>query len=166
MKKIDKKGFTLIELLAVIVMLAIVAAVAFTFVVPQITGQAGKNAITSVKTMVTQINQACAEKETAEIMEPAHGNFSGLADPCTESSTAADKETCLAACQTGNCTISFTAADLTAMKLSGDMPNTFTATMNKCNITSLTAAFTGGSFDKITVSLADGTYSYVKATGE
>ena len=60
MKKMNKKGFTLIELLAVIVILAIVAAVTMTVVVPMISGKDEEGAIASVSNMRQQIVNACS----------------------------------------------------------------------------------------------------------
>ena len=56
MKKMNKKGFTLIELLAVIVILAIVAAVTMTVIVPMISGKDLEGAESSVGKMPCSIS--------------------------------------------------------------------------------------------------------------
>ena len=61
MKKLNKKGFTLIELLAVIVILAIVAAVTMTVVVPLSNGKAADGAESSAKNMINQVMGACQD---------------------------------------------------------------------------------------------------------
>ena len=71
MKRMNKKGFTLIELLAVIVILAIVAAVTMTVVVPMISGKNEDGAITSVK----EINKAVANACSADGASTAYGVF-------------------------------------------------------------------------------------------
>ena len=149
MKKMNKKGFTLIELLAVIVILAIVAAVSMTVVVPMIGGRKEEAAISSVKNMVNQITGACQDTLTADIMAPAHVTFSGTfsGDGTLES------------CTTGTCTITFSKTDLRAMNISGDLPSTFTnVVMNKCNITSGDVSFGAkdGQFANINLEIKDG----------
>ena len=155
MKKLNKKGFTLIELLAVIVILAIVAAVTMTVVVPMINEQPKKAAESSTRNMVNQIMGACQDTLTSEIMAPSHGTFAGtVTSPA--SGTASD-------CATGTCTISFSSTNLKDMNISGEMPKTFTATMTKCNMSTATVEFEDGQFDGITVALgADGKYTTTK----
>jgi len=141
MKKLNKKGFTLIELLAVIVILAIVAAVTMTVVIPLINGKNVDGAVSSVRNMNSQIMGACQDSLTASIMEPAHGTFAGT----VASGTLAD-------CTTGTCTIDFSAADLKGMSISGEMPASFEATMTKCNITAETVTFgDSGQFSGLTI---------------
>ena len=144
MKKLNKKGFTLIELLAVIVILAIVAAVTMTVVVPMINGKNVDGAVSSVRNMNSQIMGACQDSLTAEIMNPAHGTFAGtVTNPA--SGTVAN-------CTSGTCSISFSATDLKGMNISGEMPASFTATMTNCNITSETVTFgTTGQFKDLVI---------------
>ena len=158
MKKLNKKGFTLIELLAVIVILAIVAAVTMTVVVPMIAGKNKDGALASARNMINQAMGACQDTLTADIMEPSHGRFpaayvpcNGIADGCASAATD---------CAVGTCTDkTFTAAQIQAMNISGDMPSTFKLTMTKCNVTAATVSFTAGEFSGITITLADGVYS-------
>ena len=150
MKKLSKKGFTLIELLAVIVILAIVAAVTMTVVVPMISGKNVDGAISSVKNMNSQIMGACQDSLTSDIMTPAHGTFAGtVTNPA--SGTVAN-------CTSGTCTISFSATDLKGMNISGEMPASFSATMTNCNITGETVTFgnTGQFKDLVIVMDANG----------
>ncbi len=146
MKKLNKKGFTLIELLAVIVILAIVAAVTMTVVIPLISGKNVDGAVSSVRNMNSQIIGACQDSLTADIMggTPAHGTFAG--------SVTSPSSGTVANCTSGTCTISFSATDLKGMNISGEMPATFTATMTNCNITSETVTFgTTGQFANLTI---------------
>ena len=158
MKKLNKKGFTLIELLAVIVILAIVAAVTMTVVIPMITGKNKDGAKASVRNMINQTMSACQDTLTADIMEPAHGEFPAayvacVGGECTDQQKDAD-------CALGTCTDkTLTAAQLQAMNISGDMPSSFTFTMTKCNITAAEVAFTAGEFNGLTVTLANGEYT-------
>ncbi len=142
MKKLNKKGFTLIELLAVIVILAIVAAVTMTVVIPLISGKNVDGAISSVRNMNSQIIGACQDSLTADIIEtPAHGTFAGTVTGGTVSD-----------CTTGTCSISFSAADLKGMNISGEMPASFEATMTNCNITGETVTFgTTGQFKDLVI---------------
>ena len=133
MKKMNKKGFTLIELLAVIVILAIVAAVTMTVIVPMISGKNEDGAITSVSNMRQQIVNACSGLGVEGIpgAEDMYGTFDGTVDG------GADKKTCL----TGTCKITFTAAQLAAMNISGELPETAVIEFNKCSITKGTFTF-------------------------
>jgi len=149
MKRLNKKGFTLIELLAVIVILAIVAAVSMTVIVPMINGQAGKGAESSAKNMISQVIGACQDTLTTDIMAPSHGTF--------------PTDAAYATCATGTCTdVTFSATQLQAMNISGEMPNSFTATLTNCNITKATIVFTEGQFAGYTVSLNNGKYTTTK----
>ena len=130
MKKMNKKGFTLIELLAVIVILAIVAAVSMTVVVPMIGDRKEEAAISSVKNMVNQITGACQDTLTADIMAPAHGTFSG---------TVSGNGT-LESCTTGTCTITFSVKWATTSELTTEKSLNFTA---KLDYVQETTEFTG-----------------------
>ena len=164
MKRLNKKGFTLIELLAVIVILAIVAAVTMAVIVPKLTQAPVDAAKSSVATMKQQITNACT---TIGSGVDSYGEFAGTVTvansgslsetTCTASAAdAAAREACLAACQTGTCTISFTAAQLTNMKVTGEMPENVEVTMNQCSVSSGTFTFstTEGQFKGIVVTIS------------
>ena len=144
MKKMNKKGFTLIELLAVIVILAIVAAVTMTVVVPMISGKDEEGAITSVSNMRQQIVNACSGLGVSGIdgVENMYGEFKGT----VSSGTIND-------CLTGTCTVTFTSAQIAAMNISGELPSSATISFNKCQITSGEFTFTGGTFDGMTIEI-------------
>ena len=144
MKKMNKKGFTLIELLAVIVILAIVAAVTMTVVVPMISGKDEEGAITSVSNMRQQIVNACSGLGVSGIegVENMYGEFDGT----VASGTIND-------CLTSTCTATFTSAQIGAMNISGELPSSATISFNKCQITSGEFTFTGGTFDGMTIEI-------------
>ena len=159
MKKLNKKGFTLIELLAVIVILAIVAAVTMTVVVPMIAGKNKDGAKASARNMINQVMSACQDTLTADIMDPAHGEFPASYVTCVGNSECTDAQKA-ADCALGTCSDkTLTAAQLQAMNISGDMPNSFTFTMTKCNMTAASVEFTTGEFAGLTVALANGAYT-------
>lgn len=147
-----KKGFTLIELLAVIVILAIVAAVTMTVVVPMISGKDEEGAITSVSNMRQQIVNACSGLGVSGIdgVEDMYGKFSGTSvDPTTLEPNSGTVNDCLS----GTCTIKFTSAQIGAMNISGELPSSATISFNKCQITSGEFTFTGGTFDGMTIEI-------------
>ncbi len=141
----NKKGFTLIELLAVIVILAIVAAVTMLVIVPKITESRESAAKSSVANMVSQIVGACQDMGVTDVMPtPAHGTFP----------TGTSYANC--SNSTGCSSVSFSAAQLQAMNISGDMPSTFTASMTDCKITSGSVAFTAGQFNGMSFTITNG----------
>ena len=144
MKKMNKKGFTLIELLAVIVILAIVAAVSMTVVVPMFANNPLEAAKPSVSNMRQQIVNACSGMgvEGIDGAESMYGKFNGT----VTSGTISD-------CLKSTCTATFTAAQLQAMNISGELP-TATISFDKCQITSGTCTFESeGQFKGIVVSV-------------
>ena len=148
MKKLNTKGFTLIELLAVIVILAIVAAVTMTIIVPMISGKGEEGALTSVSNMRQQIVNACSGLGVEGVpgAEGMYGDFDGTVT--VPSGGTAN------ACLTGTCTISFTPEQLTAMKISGELPATTVINFDKCSITSGTFTFGAtGQFANLVVEL-------------
>ena len=122
MKKLNKKGFTLIELLAVIVILAIVAAVTMAVIVPKLNQAPIDAAKSSVATMKQQIANACTAVGSGV---DAYGTFAGTVDGGGE----------VGDCQSGTCKITFTKAQLTDMKISGELPETTVIDFNQCSIT-------------------------------
>lgn len=158
MKKMNKKGFTLIELLAVIVILAIVAAVTMTVIVPMISGKDLEGAESSVGNMRQQIVSACSGMGVEGIpgADGMYGEFNGTV------TGGADKKTCL----TGTCSITFTAQQLAAMNISGELPVSATIDFNKCQITSGTFTYSTdtGQFKNITVKIeTDGSIEATKS---
>lgn len=152
MKRMNKKGFTLIELLAVIVILAIVAAVTMTVVVPMISGKNEDGAVTSVK----EINKAVANACSADGASTAYGVF-GADAYYTDSTkaTAATKADCSTA--TG-CYLEMAPENVKAMNISGDIPATIKMTVKNCQVVTACASYTNGSFSGLKVTTAaDGT---------
>lgn len=146
-KKFNKKGFTLIELLAVIVILAIVAAVTMTVIVPMLGSKPGEAAVISVKEIEKAINNAC----TAQGLD---GNPYGT----LPSSALATEET-LVDCQSGTCHLSGTdgQALLNSLKVSGEAPSKYSVTITNCRIESSCYSWTGGQFNNIKISNTAGT---------
>lgn len=149
MKKLNKKGFTLIELLAVIVILAIVAAVTMTVIVPKLEKAPVDAAKSSVSNMRQQLTNACTAIGSGV---DAYGTFAG--DVGNDNDTTNDDQ--IATCQTGTCTMKFTAAQLTDMKISGEMPESAVISFNQCSITSGTVTYstTTGQFKGIVVTIS------------
>ena len=147
MKKMNKKGFTLIELLAVIVILAIVAAVTMTVIVPMITGKDKEGALTSVSNMRQQIVNSCSGLGVSGItgVENMYGTFDGTVT-APSGGTIND-------CLTGTCTVEFTSAQIGAMNISGELPSSATISFNKCQITSGEFTFSGGTFDGMIIEI-------------
>ncbi len=141
-KLLNKKGFTLIELLAVIVILAIVAAVTMAVIVPKLTQAPLDAAESSVGNMKQQLVNACSTIGSSVDM---YGTFDGTVSGGGDVST----------CQSGTCTITFSKAQLTAMKISGELPETTVINFNQCAITSGTFTYSTseGQFKGITVTL-------------
>ena len=168
MKKMNKKGFTLIELLAVIVILAIVAAVTMTVIVPMISGKDLEGAESSVGNMRQQIVSACSGMGVEGIpnVDGMYGEFNGTvteSGPNTDDDTVElDKSHCL----TSTCSISFTAQQLAAMNISGELPVSATIDFNKCQITSGTFTYSTdtGQFKGIKVEIkTDGSIEATKS---
>ncbi len=148
MKRLNKKGFTLIELLAVIVILAIVAAVTMTVVIPMISSKPKEAAQTSISNMRQQIVNACSGLGVEGVPgADLYGTFAGTVT-APASGTVND-------CLTGTCTMTFTATNLSDMKISGELPQTSSVSFNKCSITGGTFTFsaTEGQFKGLTVTL-------------
>lgn len=152
MKLLNKKGFTLIELLAVIVILAIVAAVSMTVIVPMINGQANKGAETSVKEINKQIAQACSAAGASE----AYGKFE-------TSKYYADKtkatEVTVSECSTTGCYIELdgdaASTFVKNLNISGDMPAHIQMTVANCQVQNdFCFNFTTGQFANLTVKVA------------
>jgi len=142
MKKLNKKGFTLIELLAVIVILAIVAAVTMTVIVPMISSKPAEGAETSAKEINKAIVNACSSNG---IENNPYGTLTGYTDNCANST---------------GCTLTPTdaATFVKALNVSGDMPDTATFIIKNCQVDTACIHFTGGQFDGLKVSTsANGT---------
>ena len=128
LKKFNKKGFTLIELLAVIVILAIVAAVTMTVIVPMLSSKPGEAAVISVKDTNKAIVNAC----TAQGID--YSPYGTLYSSVDWSAAKALE------CETGSCTLVGTTLAhgqslLTNLKINGDAPSKFKIEIEKCRIT-------------------------------
>lgn len=153
MKKINKKGFTLIELLAVIVILAIVAAVTMTVVVPMLNGKNEEGAITSVK----ELNKAIANACSSDGVNETYGKF----EP-----GVTDKETCA---NSTSCTIDLSDDDATTfvrnMNIAGDMPARVNIVVKNCQVQSGCVHYTTGAFKGLKVDIsANGTVEASEGT--
>ena len=143
MKKMNKKGFTLIELLAVIVILAIVAAVSMTVIVPMISGKSNEAAETSVKEINKQIANACASSGASE----AYGTFG----------TETDSADTIAACsKSTGCTLEYGDATKAStfvknLNISGDMPSYVKVVVKRCQVNSSCYHYTEGQFEGLKV---------------
>ena len=151
MKKLNKKGFTLIELLAVIVILAIVAAVSMTVIVPMISGQSNKGAETSVKELNKQVANACSAAGATE----AYGNFEA-AKYYTDNTKAT--ETTVSDCAGSGCYIELSGNDaatfVKGMNISGDMPAHIKMTVANCQVQTSCVDYTAGQFSGLKVDTA------------
>lgn len=137
MKRMNKKGFTLIELLAVIVILAIVAAVTMTVIVPMLSSKPGEAAVISVK----EINKAVVNACTAQGID--YSPYGTLYSTETDFNALS--------CETGSCTLKGTKIAhgkslLENLKINGEAPTKFTVNITKCRITSACYSWTGGEF--------------------
>ena len=149
--KLNKKGFTLIELLAVIVILAIVAAVTMTVIVPMISSKPKEGAETSAKEINKAIINACSSNG---VENNPYGTLTGYTDDCATST---------------GCTLtpSDPAAFVKALNVSGDMPAYVNVTIKNCQVDTACIHFTAGSFSGLkvntasngTVTASDGTCS-------
>ena len=138
MKNLNKKGFTLIELLAVIVILAIVAAVTMTVIVPMIADKPKEAAETSAKEINKAIINACTSNG---LTSNPYGTLTGYTDDCATST---------------GCTITKTsAADASAfvkaLNISGDMPAYVTVIIKNCQVDTACMHFTDGQFKGLKV---------------
>lgn len=143
MKRMNKKGFTLIELLAVIVILAIVAAVSMTIIVPMIDDKNNKAAETSVKEINKQIANACASPGASS----AYGTFG------TESDSA---ETIANCSESTGCTLEYsdetTASTFVKnLNISGDMPSYVKVEVKRCQVNTSCYHYTAGQFEGLKV---------------
>lgn len=135
MKRLNKKGFTLIELLAVIVILAVVAAVTMTVIVPMVTSKPAEGAETSAK----EINKAIVNACSSNGMDPnPYGTLTGYTADCATST---------------GCTLTPAdpAAFVKALNVSGDMPAYVTVTIKNCQVDTACIHFTSGSFEGLQV---------------
>lgn len=151
MKRLNKKGFTLIELLAVIVVLAIVAAVSMTVIVPMISGQANKGAETSAKELNKQVANACSASGSTT----AYGKFEA-ATYYTDNTKATPATA--AACAGDGCYIELSNDDATnfvkGMNISGDMPTHVKMTVKNCQVQTACIDYTTGQFAGLKVDTA------------
>lgn len=133
----NKKGFTLIELLAVIVILAIVAAVTMTVIVPMISSKPKEAAEISAKDINRAIANACSSHG---IDNSPYGDLVGYID----------------ACATTGCTLTPTdpAAFVKALNLSGDVPAHITVTIKNCQVETACYDYTSGQFSGLKVNTA------------
>ena len=145
MKKMNKKGFTLIELLAVIVILAIVAAVTMTVIIPKISGQNLSGAETSMKDINKAVASSCADAGLT-------GSF-GTFSPGTFAT--GDLTSCSNA--TG-CTFELkndaAATFVRAMNITGDYPAYVKMTVKNCQVDEATICFNAGAFEGVKVNTA------------
>lgn len=149
MKK-NNKGFSLVELLAVIVVLAIVAAVTMTVIVPIISDKPAEAAVINLREINATAEKVCASTDMG-ISE--YGEISDFNIDCTTSV---------------GCSLNPTNPRefVNNLKVVGDYPDKLTMRLEKCVVQESCIHYSMGKFDGLTIKLIDGKIEAKQTTAE
>lgn len=135
----NKNGFTLIELLAVIVVLAIVAAVTMTVIVPMLKDKPAEAAIVNLKEINMVTEKACA---AFQLDYEQYGTIEDFTDDCALT----------------ECTLNPSDPAMFVDKLNviGDAPDKLVMTLKECRVQTSCVHYSTGQFRNLTVKYNNG----------